>query len=38
MSRVTAGDRNPAGKLAGDAAICAECLVRCREIQSERLA
>jgi hypothetical protein len=29
---------NPAGKLAGDAAICAECLILCREIHSEQLA
>jgi hypothetical protein len=29
---------NPAGKLAEDAAICAECLVLCREIHSEQLA
>lgn len=29
---------NPAGKSAGDAAICAECLILCREIHSERLA
>jgi ClpX C4-type zinc finger len=28
---------NPAGKLAGDAAICAECLTLCREIHSEQL-
>jgi hypothetical protein len=28
---------NPAGKLADDAAICAECLVLCREIHSEQL-
>jgi hypothetical protein len=29
---------NPAGKLAGDAAICMDCLVLCREIHSEQLA
>jgi hypothetical protein len=29
---------NPAGKLADDAAICAECLALCREIHSEQLA
>jgi hypothetical protein len=29
---------NPAGKLADDAAICAECLALCREIHSEHLA
>jgi hypothetical protein len=29
---------NPAGKHAHDAAICAECLLLCREIHSERLA
>ena len=29
---------NPAGKLADDAAICAECLILCREIHSEQLA
>jgi ClpX C4-type zinc finger len=29
---------NPAGKLASDAAICAECLILCREIHSEQLA
>jgi len=28
----------PAGKLADDAAICAECLLLCREIHSEQLA
>ena len=28
----------PGGKLADDAAICAECLVLCREIHSEQLA
>lgn len=28
---------NPAGKLAGDAAICSKCLVLCREIHSEQL-
>jgi ATP-dependent protease Clp ATPase subunit len=28
---------HPAGKLADDAAICAECLALCREIHSERL-
>ena len=28
----------PAGKLADDAAICAECLILCREIHSEQLA
>jgi ribosomal protein L37AE/L43A len=32
---VSAG--NSAGKLAGDAAICAECLILCREIHSEQL-
>jgi hypothetical protein len=29
---------NPAGKLADDAAICAECLILCREIHSQQLA
>jgi hypothetical protein len=29
---------NPVGKLAGDAAICAECLTLCREIHAEQLA
>jgi ClpX C4-type zinc finger len=29
---------NPASKLAGDAAICAECLILCHEIHSEQLA
>jgi len=29
---------NPAGKVAGDAAICAECLTLCREIHAEQLA
>ena len=29
---------NPAGKLGDDAAICAECLILCREIHSEQLA
>lgn len=29
---------NPAGKHADDAAICAECLILCREIHSEQLA
>jgi hypothetical protein len=29
---------HPAGKLAEDAAICADCLVLCREIHSEQLA
>jgi len=29
---------NPAGKHAADAAICAECLILCREIHSEQLA
>lgn len=29
---------NPAGKLTGDAAICSECLMLCREIHSEQLA
>jgi hypothetical protein len=29
---------NPAGKPAGDAAICTECLTLCREIHAERLA
>jgi hypothetical protein len=29
---------NPAGKFAGDAAICAECLTLCREIHAEQLA
>jgi hypothetical protein len=29
---------NPAGKLLDDAAICAECVVLCREIHSEQLA
>jgi hypothetical protein len=27
----------PGGKLADDAAICAECLILCREIHAERL-
>ena len=29
---------DPAGKRADDAAICAECLILCREIHSEQLA
>lgn len=29
---------NPVGKIAADAAICAECLILCREIHAERLA
>jgi hypothetical protein len=28
---------NPAGKVAGDAAICAECVALCREIHAEQL-
>jgi hypothetical protein len=38
VSGLAASVDNPAGKLGGDAAICAECLILCREIHSEQLA
>ena len=37
VTGLAASPGNPAGKLAGDAAICAECLILCREIHSEQL-
>jgi hypothetical protein len=38
VSGLAASIDNPAGKLSGDAAICAQCLTLCREIHAERLA
>jgi hypothetical protein len=38
VSGLAASVGGPAGKLADDAAICAQCLVLCREIHAERLA
>jgi ribosomal protein L37E len=38
VTGLAASAGNPAGKLAGDATICAECLILCREIHSEQLA
>jgi hypothetical protein len=38
VSGLASSVSDPAGELADDAAICADCLILCREIHSERLA